>query len=186
MADEKKLLSRKTKDFSDINAFESYVNAFDNNYKKNKPKKENGSCFTCGSFSHWQRNCPMKAKQTDGRPVNCINVKKTPAEWQNHKKSIRARQRVNAIPMEETDGQTDDESDSDDSQASHMTGFAPSDDEEEVINNVEGDDTEAESESDSEEFEHMVNALTEMFRKKKSAKVNKVEGRKRTPKHRSN
>ena len=186
MADEKKLLSRKTKDFSDINAFESYVNAFDNNYKKNKPKKENGSCFTCGSFSHWQRDCPMKAKQTDRRPVNRINLKKTPAEWQNQKRSIRARQRVNAIPMEETDGQTDDESDSDDSQASHMTGFAPSDDEEEDINNVEGDDTEAESESDSEEFEHMVNALTEMFRKKKSAKVNKVEGRKRTPKHWSN
>ena len=186
MADEKKLLSRKTKDFSDINAFELYVNAFDNNFKKNKPKKENGSCFTCGSFSHWQRDCPMKAKQTDRRPVNRINLKKTPAEWQNQKRSIRARQRVNAIPMEETDGQTDDESDSDDSQASHMTGFAPSDDEEEVINNVEGDDTEAESESDSEEFEHMVNALTKMFRKKKSAKVNKVEGRKRTPKHRSN
>ena len=61
LADEKKLLTHKTKNYTDVKAD---VNAFDSKYQK-KPEGKEGQCYYCKGFGHWARDCALRNKQTN-------------------------------------------------------------------------------------------------------------------------
>ena len=94
MADEVKLLTRKNRDFSDVNAL-GYTDRKD--YKK---KKRNDNCFLCGSDKHWAKDCALSKYKDKKDEVSFIKVKKSPAEWRNEKKRKRAKERVNNLNLE--------------------------------------------------------------------------------------
>ena len=114
-------------------------------------------------------------------------MKKSPAEWRNEKKRKRAKDRVNNLEIVE---RSDLGSESEDSKASEVTDYRPtnSEDEDEAgeMNHIGDKANDSGSESDSVEITHTVNALNKMLGRRKSGKVNKIDDKKHKQKNKSN